>query len=63
MKDSNLMIYMSIIALVIAIPTTIYESFFGVGVVLLIVGICVGLSIEILIKKLRKMSTTLNIKK
>ena len=45
------MVIISLISLGVAIPTTITGSMFGVGIVLLLVGICVGIAIALPIKQ------------
>lgn len=45
------MVIIALIALGIAIPTTITGSLLGVGIVLLLVGVCIGITIKIPTKK------------
>jgi len=46
-KIHEVMVVIALIALGIAIPTTITGSMLGVGIVLLLVGICIGIAIRL----------------
>ena len=47
MKIHEAMVVIALIALGIAIPTTITGSMLGVGIVLLLVGTCIGIAIRL----------------
>ena len=47
MKIHEVMVVIALIALGIDIPTTITGSMLGVGIVLLLAGICIGISIRL----------------